>query len=188
MHCAKLCTIGMGRAWGRKADSWLAQQTTGARRAAVGVLETDGDRAVKGRYLRGVGLVCQRIDGDDWYYTHNAHGDVVQRIFAANGAATPKYEYDAFGNERKRVSAGTQATDGLDTDPNPFRYCGEYFDGETGEYYLRARMYNPGNGRFSSENGIRSGQNWYAYCRNDPIQYQDPSGNVPWRGGVPQTV
>ena len=48
------------------------------------------------------------------------------------------YEYDAFGNQ-------------LDADPNdtnPFRYCGQYLDNETGSYYLRARYYQPTYGRF----------------------------------------
>ena len=31
---------------------------------------------------------------------------------------------------------------------NPFRYCGEYFDGETESLYLRARYYSPVSGRF----------------------------------------
>ena len=32
-----------------------------------------------------------------------------------------------------------------------FRYCGEYFDKETGTYYLRARYYSPETGRFTQE-------------------------------------
>jgi len=51
------------------------------------------------------------------------------------------YEYDAFGNEK--------VSDINDT--NPFRYCGEYFDKETETYYLRARYYDPGIGRFTTE-------------------------------------
>ena len=51
------------------------------------------------------------------------------------------YHYDAFGNEKNPV----------DTDPNPFRYCGEYWDDETQSYYLRARYYNPVSGRFTAQ-------------------------------------
>ena len=36
-------------------------------------------------------------------------------------------------------------------DPNPFRYAGEYFDNETGTYYLRARNYRPRTGRFTQQ-------------------------------------
>jgi len=32
---------------------------------------------------------------------------------------------------------------------NPFRYAGEYFDSHRGEYYLRARHFNPRLGRFT---------------------------------------
>lgn len=46
----------------------------------------------------------------------------------------------AFGNEKNPVS----------TDANSFRYCGEYYDKETGTYYLRARYYDPRNGRFNA--------------------------------------
>ena len=58
-----------------------------------------------------------------------------------NGELTKNYNYDAFGNERNPV----------ETDTNPFRYCGEYYDTETGLYYLRARYYDPLIGRFTQE-------------------------------------
>jgi len=54
---------------------------------------------------------------------------------------TKAYEYDAFGVEK----------DADEEDINPFRYCGEYFDKETGTYYLRARYYSPVIGRFTAE-------------------------------------
>ena len=61
-------------------------------------------------------------------------------------------------------------------DDNPFRYSGEYYDEETGFIYLRARYYDPTIGRFISEDPIRDGLNWYAYCNNNPVMYVDPSG------------
>ena len=47
---------------------------------------------------------------------------------------------------------------------------------ESGYTYLRARYYDPSIGRFISEDPIFDGDNWYAYCGNDPINYIDPSG------------
>ena len=65
---------------------------------------------------------------DDTKYVLNAHGDVVA-LLNNSGVVTKRYEYDAFGNELSIDN----------TDMNPFRYCGEYFDTETGTIYLRAR-------------------------------------------------
>ena len=43
-------------------------------------------------------------------------------------------------------------------------------------YYLRNRYYNPSNGRFTSEDPIRDGLNWYTYCGNNPVLFIDPWG------------
>ena len=76
-------------------------------------------------------------DGDIFVY--NAHSDTVQLV--NGGSLSASYTYDAFGN--LLTSAGTS--------DNPFLYCSEYFDAETETYYLRARYYNPANGRFTAE-------------------------------------
>ena len=41
-------------------------------------------------------------------------------------------------NNGSRLNGGNEQNP-TETDSNPFRYCGEYFDGETGSIYLRAR-------------------------------------------------
>ncbi len=58
------------------------------------------------------------------------------------------------------------------------RYSGEYFDAESGDYYLRARYYNPRLGRFLTEDPVHDGNNWYVYCNNNPVRYVDPSGEI----------
>jgi len=93
---------------------------------------------------------------------------VVQLTDAA-GAVTQNYDYDAFGNQKSENPA----------DNNPFRYCGEYYDAETGTIYLRARYYDPSVGRFRSEDPIKDGLNWYTYCNNSPIAFIDPLGLIP---------
>jgi len=99
--------------------------------------ETDDTGAVIAVYVRGVNLILAVDNNGVNYYLFNAHGDVVQ-LADSNGVVVKTYKYDAFGVEWNPSSS----------DANPFRYCGEYWDGETGNYYLRARYYDPAVGRF----------------------------------------
>ena len=113
------------------------------------------------KYVWGVEL----ITNGTVYYVYNAHGDVVQ-LLNASGTLTKTYDYDAYGNELSRDL----------NDSNPFRYCGEYYDTETGFIYLRARYYDPNTGRFISVDPAHDGLNWYSYCDNNPVNYCDYTG------------
>ena len=124
----------------------------------------DGDIIV---YVRGINLIYAD-DGDRIYYHFNAHGDVVV-LTNESGSKTKSYSYNAFGVEHNESTL----------DDNPFRYCGEYYDKETKTIYLRARYYNAEQGRFTQEDPIRDGYNWYAYCNGSPIMFVDPSGQKP---------
>ena len=130
-------------------------------------------------YVRGTNLLAKfskqsgNVKTDYQYYTQNAHGDVVN-LTDSTGAITKSYKYDAFGVE--------QNVD--DADDNAFRYCGEYFDAETGTIYLRARYYDPAIGRFISRDSVTGENtdplslNLYTYCHNNPIIGTDPSGHA----------
>jgi len=79
-----------------------------------------------------------------------------------------RYGYDAFGNMEYAE----------ETVKNRFRYTSQQYDSVTGQYYLRARYYNPVIGRFLQEDMYYGdGLNLYAYCRNNPVRYYDPSGH-----------
>jgi len=125
--------------------------------------------AVIARYVRGIGLLMSDAAGTQKFYLYNGHGDVVQ-LTGSTGTILWQYDYDAFGNER-----GIAGQDPA-LDANPFRYCAEYFDKETGTIYLRARYYNPVTSRMLSEDPIRDGLNWYIYAGNNPLFYIDPFG------------
>jgi RHS repeat-associated protein len=105
----------------------------------------------------------------------NGHGDVVQTA-AADGTVENSYDYDIFGNATLTIEKYT----------NGIRYGSEYFDNETGLYYLRARYYDSYQGRFISEDSFLGNEedplslNLYTYCGNDPIMNSDPSGHQ-WR-------
>ena len=91
----------------------------------------------------------------------------------ADGTVTKTYHYDAFGVERS-IS---------DADRNAFRYCGEYYDTETGTIYLRARYYQASIGRFTQRDTVAGkigdplSLNLYTYAHNNPVFYFDPSGH-----------
>jgi RHS repeat-associated protein len=55
------------------------------------------------------------------------------------------------------------------------------FEAETGLYYYRARYYDPAAGRFLNNDPLRflPGINLYAYVRNNPTRFRDPSGKDP---------
>ena len=114
-------------------------------------------------------------------YVYNAHGDVVQLV--CDNSVVASYTYDAFGNLTSQIGESD----------NPFLYCGEYFDAETQTYYLRARYYNPANGRFTQQDAWAFmdasdplSLNLYTYCCNNPVMYVDPSGfySIPLRRTV----
>jgi RHS repeat-associated protein len=108
------------------------------------------------------------------YYLLDGHGD-VRGLHDAVVTQVGQYTYDAFGN--KQEAGGSM--------PNPFRYAGEPWDEEAGLYYLRARHYAPSLGRFLTQDTWRGdrAQPWtmhaYAYVGGNPLNFVDPSGNVP---------
>lgn len=62
-------------------------------------------------------------------------------------------------------------------------YAGEQFDTYVKQYYLRARYYDPGTGRFGQVDAYRGNSfdplsfHKYAYVKSDPINAIDPTGN-----------
>jgi len=124
--------------------------------------ELNNNGNVVNTFTRGVGLIRSAQHG---WYLHNARTDVIQRV-DANGEILHTYRYNAFGAELAPCEDNT----------NPFRFCAEYYDFETGRTYLRHRSYDPTTGRFTQEDPIRDGLNWYTYCYNNPIFWVDPSG------------
>ncbi|HOV27901.1 MAG TPA: RHS repeat-associated core domain-containing protein, partial [Pseudobacteroides sp.] len=117
--------------------------------------------------IRGHELLAHKeVTGKSYYYVNNAHGDVTALV-DGRGDVVNRYRYDAFGN----------TVEAVEKVQNRFRYAGEQFDPVTGQYYLRARFYNPVIGRFTQEDTYRGdGLNLYAYVANNPVKYVDPSG------------
>ncbi|MBI2346001.1 MAG: RHS repeat-associated core domain-containing protein, partial [Deltaproteobacteria bacterium] len=84
---------------------------------------------------------------------------------------TDRYFYHPFG----QVLSQTGNT------PNPYKFAGALgveADATTGLYYMRARYYDPAQGRFISKDpiGMAGGINQYTYTENNPMSFSDPSG------------
>lgn len=124
---------------------------------------TDGTFTAS-NYIGINGIFARESGGNTDYMFKNGHGDVVNLV--RNGQIVKTYDYDAYGTEKNPDP----------NDTNPFRYCGEYFDNETGQLYLRNRYYNPSIGRFITEDPIKDGINWYGYCSGNPVIFIDPFG------------
>ena len=122
------------------------------------------------RYIRGHELLASDSAHARTYY-HYACDEMgsITDITDCDGTVLNHYAYDAFGNRTVEE----------ETVENRFGFAGEMLDAVTGQYYLRARFYNPVIARFLSEDTYYGdGLNLYAYCHNNPVGYVDPSGHI----------
>ncbi|WP_411347185.1 RHS repeat-associated core domain-containing protein [Paenibacillus sp. WLX2291] len=136
-----------------------------------------GDKASNGTvssYVRGDRVLVKKdlTNQKDYYYLYNGHGDVVQMI-GTDGNVVNSYQYDEWGS----------LTQQKETVGNEFKYAGETYDAETGLYYLKARYYDPAQGRFLNEDTYEGeinnplSLNVYTYVHNNTLIHADPTGN-----------
>jgi RHS repeat-associated protein len=118
-------------------------------------------------------------DGATWtYYLPDAgcglpqHGSIRQTVNGA-GAVVSAREWDPYGVEVGAAQGAPQAGPG---------YTGEWFDGDAGLVYLRARWYDSEVGRFTQRDVWRGNtrqpltMNPYLYALANPVRFSDPSG------------
>ncbi|WP_289092006.1 RHS repeat-associated core domain-containing protein [uncultured Bacteroides sp.] len=120
------------------------------------------------RYIRTHELLASDAESARIYY-HYASDEMGSITHVTAGAEIlNRYEYDAWGVPE----VCKEQTE------NRFLFNGQQYDAVTGQYYLRARFYNPVIGRFTQEDTYRGdGLNLYTYCQNNPVYYVDPSGH-----------
>lgn len=134
------------------------------------IAEADKSEEPISRYILGYGVAAGWNQGREGYYScHQDEQNSTAYILGADGEIENAYQYDAFGvlrGSREKIH-------------NRILYTGQQYDRISGQYYLRARFYNPVLGRFLQEDVYRGdGLNLYAYCENNPVIYYDPSGYV----------
>ena len=84
-------------------------------------------------------------------------------------------QYKAWGQAKEVISEAARKA-GIS---NPIRFQGQYLDEETGLHYNRYRYFDPGSGRFVSNDpiGLLGGNNLKQYAGN-PVEWVDPLGKV----------
>lgn len=124
-------------------------------------------------------LVNMEIGTTDYYYHLDRVGNAVG-LTNSTGALVERYEYDDYGapqffNSLYVPQVGSSVG-------NPYLFTGRLYDGATSLYYMRARWYNPSDGRFLSQDPTGFGNtepktlHRYAYSANDPLNNTDASG------------
>jgi RHS repeat-associated protein len=101
------------------------------------------------------------------WYVYDGHGNVVGTVNGVTGAFTANPTLDVYGIPRATGASATKQG-----------YCGSlgHVTDDTGLVYMRARYYDPGCGRFVSEDPGYNGQNWYAYANDNPVNMVDQTG------------
>ena len=130
------------------------------------LLQEEGREEQGTSYHLGAGMEAFRRGQELSYYHRD---EQLSTVFVTDGQGEIRnsYQYDAFG-------ISLETTEQLN---NRIRYTGQQYDELTEQYYLRARYYNPVAGRFMQEDVYQGdGLNLYAYCGNNPVVYDDPSG------------
>ena len=146
------------------------------------LLQEEGREEQGTSYHLGAGMEAFRRGQELSYYHRD---EQLSTVFVTDGQGEIRnsYQYDAFG-------IPLETTEQLN---NRIRYTGQQYDELTEQYYLRARYYNPVAGRFMQEDVYQGdGLNLYAYCGNNPVVYDDPSGYArkacPPKGKISESV
>ncbi len=112
-------------------------------------------------------------------YYHSDHLGSSNVLTDQNGNQVALYEYSPYG-ETVTSNPGT-------LDPStPYLFTGKELDDSTGLYFYGARYYDPEIGRFITPDSIVQAPsdpqslNRYSYCRNNPLNLVDPTGNGFW--------
>ncbi len=119
-------------------------------------------------YVYGpTGLIAMR-DNSTWYDVHKDHLGSVRVLATSSGTASSSYDYDVYG-KIGRSSVNVDIT---------YKFTGQEFDGETGLYNFRARLYDNTVGVFYAVDPAHENFSQYGYVGGNPVSFVDPTGRV----------
>ncbi|MDZ4849447.1 MAG: RHS repeat-associated core domain-containing protein [Pirellulaceae bacterium] len=120
-------------------------------------------------YGPAVDQILTQEDSAGVVFWHLAdHLGTVHDLVNSAGVVANHIVYDSFGNILSPTNAASASR---------YLFTGREFDAETGQYDNRARYYDSATGRFISADSLAAA-NKYAYVKNNPVQFTDPSGKA----------
>jgi RHS repeat-associated protein len=119
------------------------------------------------------GTFAERSTDGTLKFYQSDHLGSATLVTDANGNVIRRASYQPFGEDRAVPIAQFSPATGL---RHEFNFKEQEQDG-SGFYDYGARVYDPATGRWLSADSVTSdGLNRYAYVRNNPLKYTDPSG------------
>lgn len=107
-------------------------------------------------------------------YKNNMVGSSLYVADMANCETTCHMIYDPWGNPQIEtyMDMNLEGMEGINN------YTGYTYDEVLDLYFAQNRFYDPVDRRFIQEDNAKDGDNWYAYCENNPLTNVDPLGNA----------
>jgi RHS repeat-associated protein len=167
-------------------DNLLATKITLSARTSYGwdsnaslpelALEKDSQNGTVLRaYSYGQGSLELQTQQGTRTYHQDSLGSVVG-LTDESGDEVASYRYSPYGE-----ASSDDGTPSAEADANPIRFTGQHLDSDSALYYLRAREYDSGTGRFLEVDPLESGAGEldggsYVYVDDRPTVMIDPSG------------
>ena len=127
-------------------------------------------------FTRAIDDLISQTKGTTTHYYHYDGLGSTRALSDTSGTLTDTYAYayDAFGELLQQTG----------TTENRYRFAGEQYDAGLDQYYLRARYYDQGVGRFTQQDTWMGKDSdpitlhKYLYANSDPVNFTDPSGQM----------
>ncbi len=118
--------------------------------------------------------IASKYTSQTYYYHTNHQGSLRYATRGSDGLVVQGVTYYPFGE----IHTQTGSVD------LPYKFTGQEYDPEIRLYYFGARYYDATIGRFITPDSVVQSPgdpqslNRYAYCRNNPLLYTDPTGHI----------